>query len=426
MKKIGLILFLSIPFIGYSQKYQITYTGSAEAEPCDPDPIRNSIDQITLSNLSGIILVPLLSANCNNLVDTATKEVSIINFLPNRAIKKKYAENLNGSVFVDEFKEVLVSFNHCDSKTITFPGSGNVFQVEIEPYTQINSQPINNTLCEVTLSVDEDGFEPEVYVWQYFDSISSQWANFPNDLLGSHQVTFKLEDLFGNQASNYHNTNIKFRMQKYCTGKYTNIVTYTMISCSPQLLSFTPSNTQCSYTDDGSFSMILDRDLASGKKLVTSLFFEFEPVTKPTVFNLLDQKDTTVLIDNGDGTYTYQWPSDTPILPGNYKVRYQTYDTTASNPVWDSLEGTEDGFVIGNPPPITFSATKQNDVYCKGGSDGDIQLNASGGVGGFKYELNNSGTWIPFAASNTHNITGLPKGTKTIKVQDGNRCTQKE
>jgi len=207
---------------------------------------------------------------------------------------------------------------------------------------------------------------------------------------------------------------------------YSDILIFNIFKPSPQLLSFNPIETKCSYTDDGSFSMVLDRDLASGKKLVASLFFEFEPITNPTVFNLLDQKDTTVLIDNGDGTYTYQWPSDTPILPGNYKMRYQTYDTTASNPVWDSLEGTEDGFVIGNPPPIKFSATKRNDVYCNDGSDGAIQLNASGGVSNFKYELNNSGVWIPFTATNAHTITGLPQGTKTIKVQDANGCTEKK
>ena len=164
--KIIFFVILLVSSFGFSQKYQITYTGIVEAEPCDPDPVRNSRDQITLSNLSGINLFPFLNANCNNLVDHATNEISFINFLPDRAIKRKYAETTSGTVIIDENEEVLVPLNHCDSQTITFPNSGNILSVDIEPYTQINSQPTNNTLCEVTLSVDEDGFAPEVYVWQ--------------------------------------------------------------------------------------------------------------------------------------------------------------------------------------------------------------------------------------------------------------------
>ncbi len=208
------------------------------------------------------------------------------------------------------------------------------------------------------------------------------------------------------------------------TNDYSDILTLVTGSCSPELLSFLPINTSCSYTDDGGFSMILDRDLESGEKLVASLFYEFNPITEPNVFSLADQKDTTTLIDNGDNTFTYQWPSDTPILPGNYKVRYQTQDSTALNPEWNSLEGTERGFTIGSPTPVTFSGTRLNNVFCNGGSDGAIRLDASGGVGNYEYQVNGS-NWLPFDNTNTHLINTFSSGTYSIKVRDANECTER-
>jgi hypothetical protein len=279
--------------------------------------------------------------------------------------------------------------------------------------------------------------------WEYqTDNNTVFWTSFPSNILNKFPMNSTVQEILVNETNPIENIRIlrvrfllspplgpltsSFPFVTYDRKPtvYSGILIFDIFNPSPQLLSFTPSNTQCSYTDDGSFSMNLDRDLNVDEKLVASLFFE--NAFMPGDYNLLTQKDTEDLIDNGDGTYTYIWPSDTPILAGNYKVRYQTLDTSDPNPVWSSLEGAEMGFPIGNPPPITFSATKQNDVYCKDGSDGAIQLNASGGVGGFKYELNNSGTWTPFTTTNTHTITGLPKGTKTIKVQDANGCTEQE
>ena len=297
----------------------------------------------------------------------------------------------------------------------------NIQVFQILPLVKIITPDPGSDNSRETINLEATpGYDSSVYLWQYFDSSSSSWESFPALYTGKSSISFSAEDLFGNNYLNYIGISIPFRLNACQNTPHI----YVFINSSPKLLSFTPTNTQCSYSDDGSFSMNLDRDLNSNEKLVASLFFENEFM--PGEYNLLTQKITESLIDNGNGTYTYNWPSDTPILAGNYKVRYQSLDTSESNPVWSSLEDTEMGFTIGNPPPIKFSATKRNDVYCNDGSDGAIQLNASGGVSNFKYELNNSGVWIPFTATNAHTITGLPQGTKTIKVQDANGCTEKE
>ena len=289
-------------------------------------------------------------------------------------------------------------------------------------------QPTNNTRCKDELLFNQysDGQNHDVndLTWQYLN-ISNQWVDLPN-YNSRYPLNVSIEEALGSNYQSLFSGSLQLRyvISRNNNSITSNIISFSIISCSPQLLSFTPQDAQCSYTDDGSFSMILDRDLEPGKKLVASLFYEFKPITNPNSFNLLDQKDTTTLIDNADGTYTYQWPSDTPILPGNYKVRYQTYDTTTPNPVWDSLEGTEDGFTISSPPPVTFEATKAKKVYCFGGSDGQIDLTASGDVGSFEYQIG-SGAWNAFTNAENHTITGLSAGTYTIKVRDGNGCTER-
>ena len=192
----------------------------------------------------------------------------------------------------------------------------------------------------------------------------------------------------------------------------TNIIIYNVITCSPQLLSFTPIDTQCSYSSDGGFTAYFERSLNTGEVLIMSLWV----INYSGSLILVGQTNpaiTTLGVNN-----SYEWHNQ--VSTGRYIVRYQTLISGT----YSSLESSS-VFTIGNPPPITFSATKQNDVYCNGGSDAAIQLNASGGVGNFKYELNNNGVWVPFTTTTTHTITGLPKGSKTIKVQDGNGCTQR-
>ena len=276
-------------------------------------------------------------------------------------------------------------------------------------FEKINTEQLYELNCSVTSINAANGInDSNIIEWEY--SLAGL-TSVLNNSAGVSSVPFDFDN-FDIDLNQHIGETIFFRY-KLVGGLYSPFRAYTIISCSPQLLSFTPSNTQCSYSSDGSFTAIFDRALNTGEELIM-LLYKVESDGSEIITSGGQQSTTT--LDTGN---TYRWPL--PQIAGNYLVKYQTKTGSA----FSSLESSRQ-FPIGNPPPITFSATKQNDVYCKGGSDAAIQLTASGGVGGFKYELNNSGTWTPFAASNTHNITGLPKGTKTIKVQDGNGCTQRE
>ncbi len=213
------------------------------------------------------------------------------------------------------------------------------------------------------------------------------------------------------------NINIKIRYTNDING-FTDALTYKFISCSPQLQNFTPIDATCSYKQDGKFSMILDQQIPSNKKLVVSLFFEDQ--TNPGSFSLLTQKSTTSLTANGNSTYSYLWPDD--VLPGNYSVKYQTFDTTTPNPVWDSLEAT-DSFTIDSPSEFTFSGIEKNKVYCYGGNDGAITITGTGGTLPYKYKKDGDANWTAFANGTTHTISGLSSGTYNIKIRDANDCS---
>jgi hypothetical protein len=271
--------------------------------------------------------------------------------------------------------------------------------------------------------------------WLYFNPLTDTWKVLPN-FKNTFPLDKSVRQIFGQNYKDYlvNETTLQLKFDifrgDYNGGNYT----FTVIEPSPQLLSFTSVDSKCSYSDDGSFSMILDRDLEENKKLVVSLFYEF--VKGSNSYSLLDQKDVEILIDNRNGTFTYNWTNGTSILPGNYKVKYQTYNknTTTPYPLWDSLEGTEEGFNIGAPPKITFLATKIDNISCKDLSDGSIQLNITGGVGNYEYELNNNDVWLPFSNTNTgtqglptkHVINNLSSGKKIIKIRDRNKCSARQ
>ena len=317
-------------------------------------------------------------------------------------------------------------------ETITIPNNVNTgnysvngLSVNFTAYLALE-KPIDNSDCGFTLNSNSN-IDISDYVWQY-ETDSSSWSNLPSTYNGNPSITITGDDIGVSPGV------IRFRLISCGGASTSNIVSYTIISCSPQLLpnGFHPKNNSCSYNSDGDFSMDLDRDL-NGKRLVVSLFSE--NLNKPDEYFFYKQDDTFDLTDNLDGSYTYHWPElemGKNLDSGTYRVLYQTYEETEDfpeQPVWDSLEATEP-FIIGSPDPISFSVpeTHIKDVSCNGDSDATIQVHASGGVGNYKYRLN-GGSTIPFsntAKNASHLVTNLLAGKIEIKVQDGNGCTERE
>ena len=407
----------------HSQKYRIVFTASAAAEPCSPDPIRNSRDIVRLENTSLGKSTVLALGVCADLVDNQVNAVRIIDFLPNAISRERYAETTSGSVVINEFQRVPVNYNHCDSRSTTMSTFGSTVIVSIEPYVDIIDRPDNNAICEVSLEVDEGGFAPEVYKWQYYDQFSTatnKWTNFPSSLQGTHIVSFNLEQLVGNRAPQYHNTTMSFRMQKYCSGKYTPEVIYTIIACSPGLIGNPiPKDLQCSYNKNASFELKLDRDLITSKneRLIVTLY------NLPSGI-LIDQDDETILTNNGDGTYSFHW--DKELEGGNYEVKYQT---KTGNDVATLIEPNP--FTIKTPKALSFNVVKINDKSCFINANGKINItilqSESGRTFQYKiYKVSGSNVttyrdWTSFSSTNFE-VGNLDDFEYRIKVRDNKQC----
>jgi hypothetical protein len=178
-------------------------------------------------------------------------------------------------------------------------------------------------------------------------------------------------------------------------GHYSPLKAYSIVGCPVQLVSIVPSSPRCSY-DTGSFVATFDRNLESGETLIATLFNILADGSER-----LDGQNSTTTLNSGN---RYTWPAS--LEPGTYFLRTDTSGGPPAPPQ-DSQR-----FTISRPPPVQFTATKTNDIFCNGGRDGRIALSASGGNGGYEFRLNNGG-WTAFSNTTTHTISGLSQGNHT-------------
>jgi gliding motility-associated-like protein len=119
----------------------------------------------------------------------------------------------------------------------------------------------------------------------------------------------------------------------------------------------------------------------------------------------------TVVANGGAGGYTYEWEdgqiTDVAINFADGWHYVTVMDSNGCNAI-DSAEVT-----VPNPINLVIDG---NNVSCFGGNDGDANVVASGGSGGFTYAWNPSGEV-------TDAITTITATTYTVIVTDSNGCT---
>ena len=126
---------------------------------------------------------------------------------------------------------------------------------------------------------------------------------------------------------------------------------------------------------------------------------------------------TAAVIATGSvGNYTYQWTNgaSTPTVAGLIAGPYTVTVTDANNCRQQAR------VAITEPTRVQFSLRK-TDVNCFGGQDGQLLLNASGGVGGYQIVLD-GGSAQAFGTGGQHTVSGLKAATYTLAVVDANAC----
>ena len=116
-------------------------------------------------------------------------------------------------------------------------------------------------------------------------------------------------------------------------------------------------------------------------------------------------------VSGGTGPYTFNW-DNAPDVEDPTALSAGTYSVT----VTDANGCTKTTSVtISDPTPIVLASTVEN-VKCKGGKDGSINLMVSGGTAPYTFNWDN--------APDVEDPTGLSAGTYNVTVTDANGCTK--
>ncbi|WP_164489837.1 SprB repeat-containing protein [Runella sp. SP2] len=120
--------------------------------------------------------------------------------------------------------------------------------------------------------------------------------------------------------------------------------------------------------------------------------------------------DVNVSVRGGKAPYTYQWAHGMTV-EDLLAAKAGTYSLTVtdSNLCVKTLE-----FVLIEPDSLKLSATAQN-VNCKSGATGSIDLSVTGGTMPYSYEWSNGAV--------VQDLANLSAGSYKVKVKDANGCS---
>ncbi|MBI2269580.1 MAG: gliding motility-associated C-terminal domain-containing protein [Bacteroidetes bacterium] len=118
------------------------------------------------------------------------------------------------------------------------------------------------------------------------------------------------------------------------------------------------------------------------------------------------------LVGGGTPGYSYSWSSGgTALVENNLSAGQYNFTVT------DSQSCTKTNTVaITEPPVLTATGSVVNNVFCNGGSNGNIKASVTGGTPFYTY------SWTP--AGGADSISGLlPQGSYTVNITDSKGCT---
>lgn len=181
----------------------------------------------------------------------------------------------------------------------------------------------------------------------------------------------------------------------------------TPVQPSDTATGLTAGTWQVVVTDDNGCQDSIDVTLTEPPLLVVT------GVTTPVTCNGDGNGTATAGPSGGTAPYLYSW-NTTPVQTTQTATGLSGGTYTCI--VTDALGCTEEVTVIVVEPLAVNTIISLGNVSCFGGSDGSLQANASGGVGGFTY------LWSPNGATTAMNAN-LPAGLYSVIVTDANGCS---
>ncbi|WP_205513250.1 SprB repeat-containing protein [Longitalea arenae] len=321
--------------------------------------------------------------------------------------------------------DIYTDIDFCSRNYLDIP-SGSPRMTSITYYVRVTPNltiSANSTILpdndKITLRATT-GFPASVYNWQYWSSANG-WLPFPAALnsTGQSTVDVSLTDILqGNALSSI--TQNTFFMVKTCPTVSSNMITLSNRLSSPKITRLDVAPNKCFGESNGHVKITFDRAIIRNETL--NIFLE--DTSNPNGYNssALNLTAASLAADN-----SYTWPAELP--PGAYKITLLGKYPNSSTSTYTDGPGHVGRFGFAGPSAVSFTTTKR-DVYCHGGSDATITINASGGVGNFRVGYRklqeSSYHWASFSSAGTHTIAGLDTGAYVISVRDGNDCMMKD
>ncbi|MDC1285519.1 T9SS type A sorting domain-containing protein [Flavobacteriaceae bacterium] len=419
MKKFLLIGFLSVVSFSFGQSYNLRiydydFDAYSKSKRCGTKVLY--IDVTSGNGATRVYTADPNSYNSgnNDLVNkpfsSPITKIYFRSFIHERAIADIFG-SCNGDT-----SGIIISrniSNGCGSGSFSRSHDGGQaktsinFKYEITPnITLTRSGASNNIEADQPFNINaSSGFPPTLYNWEYSLGSSGNWSSFPGTS-GQPTMSKSPQDFL---SGNYIGQAIHFRIS-FCSGVSSNIVTYKIIPSAPGVVIHPIDNTNCAVAgiSNGRFVAEFDRPLKSGEKISISL-------SRNDPLGVMGF--TTEIATSLDSNNSFTWP--TPLEVADfYFIEYKAIlGSDGSNPK------TSREFDINDPPPISFDAVEKTAVNCFDGDDGEVLLTVSGGAGGFEYEQDGSGVWIPFENAGSHTVTNLITGTYNFRIRDINGCS---
>lgn len=307
----------------------------------------------------------------------------------------------------------------CHSSFAPFSSFGILCIYTIAPVIELKRVSINPEAADIAGYIDlieieaTPGFSTDMYGdWQYQIG-NGVWAYVPvtaNKSGQPHLLHVIPEDFLPIDVVDDPTKSVNFRL-KTCSDFSENVLNYRIKNSAPHIIeSDTETNdVSCYDSSDGSVTLNFDRTLKPGETLSISV----KDIDRDLILPNLNLDNLTSSDFNGtkitiDGLPASKGDYGISLIAGQDGNIYYTDGTSHSST-----------FKISRPAePVSFIIDERVNVRCKGGSDGEIHLSASGGGSGqYEYEISDD-DWIEFDNSNTHIIKNLnPNINYEIRVR---------
>ncbi|WKL47545.1 T9SS type A sorting domain-containing protein [Flavobacterium pectinovorum] len=243
------------------------------------------------------------------------------------------------------------------------------------------------------------------FIWVYRDT----WRALPAAYQGINSLNILCKDFLPIEA-----VGKKIKLRANVNGSTVELL---YAKSAPHITSVDPLQTKCFDTNDGRAIIKFTSKLIAGE-LLTYTIMEVDEATGQDMNEETSTQDGEIVVIGDD--LTYEIPHD--FRKGKYRIQlagwYKEPNKLGANTyVMDPQHHME--FKITSPTPVDFSVVTKRDINCFGGSDGEIDILATGGIenGIYQYSTDRGSSWKNFSDVDKTTISGLSLGLCYIKVR---------